>query len=198
MTASDESGVRRTASDTATPALLRRLTLGNVACLYRYVALRARYRNLRVGLFSLQRGASVQIGPQARLRFGRSLRIARDFTGHFYGRVTIGDGVFFNRACYVSVRQELTIGDHCLFGEMVSIHDSLHATEYGGEPVAGRDGVQAPIVIGNNVWVGAKATILPGAQIGDNCVIGAGAVVSGPIPAYTIAAGLPARPVRAL
>ena len=52
--------------------------------------------------------------------------------------------------------------------------------------------------IGNNVWIGANATILPGVTIGDNSVIGAGAVVSKDIPANVLALGVPARVVREL
>jgi acetyltransferase-like isoleucine patch superfamily enzyme len=52
-------------------------------------------------------------------------------------------------------------------------------------------------VVGNNVWVGAKATILQGVRIGDNAVIGANAVVTRDVPANTVAVGIPARVIRA-
>lgn len=54
----------------------------------------------------------------------------------------------------------------------------------------------APIVIGNNVWIGAKATVTKGVSIGDNSVIAANAVVTRDIPAGTLAAGVPARVIR--
>ena len=50
--------------------------------------------------------------------------------------------------------------------------------------------------IGNDVWIGQGATILPGAQIGHGCIIGAKSVVAGTIPPYTIVAGNPAKPLR--
>ncbi|HEX7757448.1 MAG TPA: DapH/DapD/GlmU-related protein, partial [Niabella sp.] len=53
-----------------------------------------------------------------------------------------------------------------------------------------------PVTIGNNVWVGGNATILPGVTIGDNCVIGAGSVVTKDIPANSLAVGNPARVIR--
>jgi acetyltransferase-like isoleucine patch superfamily enzyme len=56
--------------------------------------------------------------------------------------------------------------------------------------------VVAPIVIGNNVFVGVNSILMPGARIGDNSVIGAGSVVKGEIAPDTIAAGVPARPLR--
>ena len=54
----------------------------------------------------------------------------------------------------------------------------------------------AAVTIGNNVWIGAKATITKGVTIGDNAVIGAGAVVTHDIPADCLAVGVPARVVR--
>ncbi len=53
-----------------------------------------------------------------------------------------------------------------------------------------------PVTIGNNVWIGAGVTILPGVTIGDNSVIGAGSVVTRSIPEWTLAAGNPCRPLR--
>lgn len=53
-----------------------------------------------------------------------------------------------------------------------------------------------PITVGDNVWIGAGVSVLPGVTIGDNCVIGAGSVVNRDIPANTLAAGNPCRPIR--
>jgi virginiamycin A acetyltransferase len=52
-------------------------------------------------------------------------------------------------------------------------------------------------IVGNDVWIGHEATVLPGVTIGDGAVVGAGAVVASDVPAYTVVAGNPARPVRA-
>lgn len=56
--------------------------------------------------------------------------------------------------------------------------------------------VYAPIVVGNNVFIGINTIILPGVTIGDDCIIGAGSVVTRDIPSGSVAAGVPARPVR--
>jgi acetyltransferase-like isoleucine patch superfamily enzyme len=177
---------------------LQRFTVSNLARFCRYMILRLRFRNLRVGLFLLERGADMRVGPDADIHLGRGVHFMQDFTGYFHGHLTIGDGVFFNRGCYVAVYSSLTIGDNCLFGERVSIHDENHVVGRGPEPIAARGFVAQPIVIGNNVWVGAKATILQGVCIGDNAVIGANAVVTRDVPANTIAVGIPARVVREL
>ncbi len=55
---------------------------------------------------------------------------------------------------------------------------------------------ERPVSIGNDVWIGARVIILPGVTIGDGCVIGAGAVVTKDVPAYSVCAGNPAKVVK--
>lgn len=164
----------------------------------RSILAQLRYRKLRVGLFCLDRGSQIEIGPNANIHFGRGVSFKRDFTGVFYGNVILGDRVWFNRGCYVSVHGGLIIGDYCMFGEGTSIHDENHVIECSPEPLPLRGFVVKPITIGKNVWVGAKATILQGIHIGDNAVIGANAVVTRDVPANTIVGGIPARIIREL
>ncbi|WP_416914599.1 MAG: CatB-related O-acetyltransferase [Roseicyclus sp.] len=67
---------------------------------------------------------------------------------------------------------------------------------FGGGEAAGRPSLPGPgpdTIIGHDVWIGTRATILPGARIGSGTIIGAGAVVAGDIPAYSLVAGNPAR-----
>ena len=93
------------------------------------------------------------------------------------------------------VKDGLTIGDRSLFGEYVSIHDETHTIENG--KVKDRNEFEAKrITIGSDVWVGAKATILPGVTIGDRCIIGANAVVTKDIPEGSVAVGIPARVIK--
>jgi len=136
------------------------------------------------------------IGPKALINFGRQVCFAYRFTGDFYGKVTIGNLVFFQHDCHISVHEELTIGDYSTFAEGVSIHDESHIITAGSDPIEDRGFVIKPICIGCNVWVGAKATILSGVHIGDNAVIGANAVVTHDVPAYTVVGGVPARVIR--
>ncbi len=70
---------------------------------------------------------------------------------------------------------------------------------FGGGPVEGRPSMPGPgadTVIGNDVWIGQQAVILPGARLGDGVIVGAGAVVSGAVPDYAIVIGNPARVLR--
>lgn len=170
----------------------------NLAALARYAVLSLRYPQLRKRLFFVAQGADFRIEPSARICFGHGVRFMRDFTAHFSGQVAIGNGVFFNRGCHVVVLEGLVIGENCLFGEGVSIHDENHRLAPTATPVEERGFTTAPIRIGSNVWVGAKATILQGVTIGDNAVIGAHTVVTHDVPPNTLALGVPAHIVRQL
>ena len=172
------------------------LSLRNGIALLRFLTLRLAHRNITAGLFFIDRGAEMAIDPQAKVNIGRRVRIMRDFTAHWQGEVSIGDNVFFNRGCHLIAHHSVTIGDNTIVGEMVSIHDENHIPARGDDPIGDRGFSTKPIVIGQNVWIGAKATILPGVSIGDNAVVGANAVVTRDVPAYAIVGGAPARVLR--
>jgi len=108
---------------------------------------------------------------------------------------TIGRNVFINQGCHFMDMGGITIGDDVMIGPKVNLVSSGHPTD----PAQRRNGiVKKPITIGNNVWIGVAATILPGVTIGENAVVAAGAVVSRDVPANTIAAGVPARVLKQL
>ena len=93
---------------------------------------------------------------------------------------------------------KVSIGDDCLFASNIFVSD----TDHGGKndlpttPPDERELTANPVEIGNSVWIGEGVAVLPGAKIGDGCIIGAHAVVKGKIPAYSIAVGSPARVVK--
>ena len=104
----------------------------------------------------------------------------------------------------------LKIGNFCCIGPDVSIHliSDHHPdwiTSYDiktlfdwGHHVYTKDEIvyKGDVTIGNDVWIGERAIILPGVSIGDGCVIGAGSIVTKSIEPYTIAAGNPCKPIR--
>ncbi len=112
--------------------------------------------------------------------------------------VEVGEGTTFNNG--VTLRAEgpgISIGNDCLFGWSVQVFDSdfhdLHPRRrIGGNPA------RAQVRIGENVFVGANTMIMKGVSIGDDTVVGAGSVVLQSLPAGVIAAGNPARVIRAL
>ncbi len=107
----------------------------------------------------------------------------------------VGRDVFVNQGCRFNDIGGIEIGDQVMFGPDVSLISSGHPVA----PAERRKGITAaPIRIGSNVWIGASAMILQGVTIGDDSVIGAGAVVTHDVPAGVLAVGSPARVVRSI
>lgn len=111
------------------------------------------------------------------------------FTRHG-GHVVIGARTSLNQGLNVASEVSIEIGEDCRIGEQVSIFDtSFH-------PVAPNFPTNsAAVKIGRNVWIGHGVIILPGVEIGDHSVIGAGAVVPNDIPPRCVAVGVPAKVV---
>lgn len=108
--------------------------------------------------------------------------------------LTIGKDVFINAGCKFQDQGGITIGDRALIG-----HNVVMATlNHDEKPSKRGDMHPAPIVIGNDVWIGANATILAGVTIGDGAIVAAGAVVTRDVPAYTIVGGVPAKLIRSI
>ena len=101
--------------------------------------------------------------------------------------IVIGDNVSINEAV-ISAQQLIEIGDETIVGEAI-IHDS----DWHG--IDGHETKTASVKIGRHVWIGIWAIILKGVTIGDNSIIGAGAIVTSDIEANTIVAGNPAKPI---
>ncbi|MDX6607370.1 MAG: hypothetical protein QOD14_1910 [Solirubrobacterales bacterium] len=164
-----------------------------VAALVRFLWLRIRCRHFDGRPFFIGPRSTFDVDRNARVTVGRRLTLVRDFDGRFKGELVIGDDVWFSPGCTLAVHESVSIGSHCVFAEYVSIHDNNHAGGGLEEPLAGRGFDTAPVIIGRNVWVGAKATILMGVTIGDNAIVGANSVVTRDVPAGTRVAGAPAR-----
>lgn len=114
------------------------------------------------------------------------------FYTDFGKNITIGKNVFFNTGCSFQDRGGIRIGDGSLIGMNVTI-----ATLNHGLSIETRNGTYpSPVVIGENVWIGSSATILPGVTIGDNAVVAAGAVVTKDVPKNTVVAGVPAKVIK--
>ncbi len=116
------------------------------------------------------------------------------FRCEFGFNIDIGDHFYANFDCVMLDGGGITIGDHVLLGPRVGIYTSNHAFD-PAERAAGACYAK-PVVIGSHVWVGGGVNINQGVTIGDNAIIGSGSVVTTSIPANTIAAGVPARPIR--
>ena len=105
-----------------------------------------------------------------------------------------GDHLIINYGCTILDVAEVTMGDWVMIGPHVLISTVNHPLSPRGR--RNRLGVAKPVRIGDDVWIGGHATILPGVTIGDGAVVAAGAVVTKDVPPYTVVAGVPARVIK--
>ena len=127
-------------------------------------------------------GEGVDIRPPLRVDYGHN--------------ITIGDGSWVNFGLTALDVAPIVIGRDVLIGPNCSLYTAIHPTEPG--PRRAKWESSAPITLEDNVWLGGSVVVCPGVTIGENSIIGAGAVVTRDIPANSIAVGNPARVIRAL
>lgn len=96
-------------------------------------------------------------------------------------RVMIGDECFFNNDCSIVANNLVDIGRGCLFGEGVKIYDHNHRFNNKDIPLKKQGYSDGEVHIGRHCWIGSGVIILKGADISDNCVVGAGCVITGHI-----------------
>jgi len=112
------------------------------------------------------------------------------------GTLRLDDGVYINYGCSISANELVHIGADCTIGTYVIIMDNnFHRLEpeYRQEIPP-----SMPIILEENVWLGARVIVLPGVTIGQGSVVGAGSVVTRSIPARSVAVGVPARVIKTL
>lgn len=114
------------------------------------------------------------------------------FYTDFGKNITIGKNVFFNTGCSFQDRGGISIGNGSMIGMNVTIATLNHGLSIETRNIT----YPSPVMIGENVWIGSNATILPGVTIGDNTVVAAGAVVTKDVPENTVVAGVPAKVVK--
>ena len=132
---------------------------------------------------------TLNIGSDARVLTGVVIRC-------FKGKVEIGDHVSLNPYCVIYGDGGVTIGNEVRIATHTVIVAQNHNIDDLSQPIRMQGNRARGIRIGNDVWIGANVTVLDGADIGDGCVIGAGSVVRGTIPPFSIAVGTPARVIR--
>jgi len=154
-------------------------------------------RATRVGTVRL-RGRAL-VSNRGTLVFGDRVRLnghvyPLQFTCHRGGELHIGEGTFINYGSDISAMTAVSIGRNCNIGQFAIIIDSdYHDLRNHHLP-----GKSEPVVIEDDVWLGARVTVLRGTRIGRGSVVAAHAVVTGDIPPYSLAAGVPARVIRSL
>lgn len=109
----------------------------------------------------------------------------------------IGNGVSLGEYTHITCATKVVIGDGVLTGRFVLITDNAHGASLEKEsdipPSARAISSKGPVLIGKNVWIGDKATILPGVTVGESAIVAANAVVTKNVPAYAVVGGNPAK-----
>jgi lipopolysaccharide O-acetyltransferase len=148
--------------------------------------------------------SSIQVGQNFRMGKGLWLQAvtAHERPARHRMRIVIGNNVSISLWGHIAAADSIEIGDDVLIGSRVVVIDHDHGSYGAGlhsspdMPPRLRPLRASPIRIGSNVWIGDGVSVLSGANIGDGCVIGANAVVVGEIPPFTVAVGVPARPIK--
>lgn len=139
----------------------------------------------------------IVIGKDVRLS-GRS-DIAFSNQRHLSPLLLVGDRVFIGHGCQLHIAERLEIGDDALIATGAMVYDfdghpydpllRLHKAPIGAENVK-------PVRIGPNTWIGARAMILKGVEIGEGAIVAAGSVVTRDVAPFTVVAGNPAREIK--
>ena len=127
-------------------------------------------------------------------RIGRDFSVVAPFYCDYGYNIFCGEDFFANHNCVMLDGARITFGDHVYIAPNCCLATAGHPLDAELRAV----GLEfaREIKIGNNVWLGAGVTVLPGVTIGDNTVIGAGSIVNKDIPANVVAAGNPCRVLR--
>lgn len=133
---------------------------------------------------------------------GRRTEIKAWKTGTANPSIVIADNVNIGDDCHITASNSIEIKESVLLGKKVTITDNSHGsfTESDLSKIPyHRDVIsKGAVIIGERVWIGDKVTVLPGVTIGEAAIIGANSVVTHDIPAYSVAAGVPAKVLKTL
>lgn len=175
------------------------LSGGYALLLARWVALKLRYgRRLQTdGICFICPGVKLEIGRGATLRVGRWAWIGHGCKIRVHeGEVSIGAKTVIGQECTISAFQHVSIGRECIIADRVMLIDFDHGVTETERPVRLQGIYKRDVHVAHNVWIGYGACVLRGASIGENAIVGTSAVVTRPVPANAVVAGVPARVIR--
>ncbi|HYP56343.1 MAG TPA: acyltransferase [Solirubrobacterales bacterium] len=114
-------------------------------------------------------------------------------------RISIGEGCFLNRNTMLAAHERIEIGDHVMFAIGCFVGDADHRFDDPDRPITHPGFTsKGPVRIGSNCWFGVNCVVTSGVTIGERCVIGSNSVVTKDLPPGSIAAGAPAKILKAI
>jgi lipopolysaccharide O-acetyltransferase len=137
----------------------------------------------------------IDVGANVLVLQGCWLAVERGAWDSDEAAMRLGDHVGVRVYCTISAAREVVLEDHVVLGASVTVIDSDHTWETGAPSVMASPLKSAPVRIGRGTWIGDRAAVLSGSDVGEQCIIGTNSVVKGRIPDYSIAVGSPARVV---
>jgi acetyltransferase-like isoleucine patch superfamily enzyme len=143
-------------------------------------------------VLEMLREGRLDIGPHAYFEPGVWLTSAS-------GRITIGAGALLNLGVMVAAVESVQIGEHCMLANGCLVTDGNHRFDDPDTPVPWQGFTsKGPVVLGDNVWLGANVVVTSGVRIGRRSIIGANSVVTQDVPDFSVAAGAPATVIRTI
>jgi len=165
----------------------------------RVVLVRIRLRRRVVVGFDSRIGprCRIHVAPDSLLRL-RNVNVTRDVTIDVSGGgvLEVGPKGWLGPGSFVSAQHRVVLGEGSMIAEYVAIRDHDHVHD-GRHAMADWCYTRAPVIIGEDVWIGCKATIVPGVTIGDHAFVAANAVVTHDVKPHERVGGVPARPLPA-
>jgi acetyltransferase-like isoleucine patch superfamily enzyme len=166
---------------------------------WRFLVLRLRHPDVVTeGFVFLGRRVRVEVRPgYGRIVLGRWVHLGDDNRLRAHeGTLRLGDKTVLGRDNTVNCYLDVEIGPRCMIADWVYICDFDHRVDDVRVPIKDQGLVKSPVRLGADVWVGVKATVLRGAQVGEGSVLAAHTVARGVIPPWSVVAGVPGRVVR--
>ncbi len=153
------------------------------------IYLKIRHPSVKTGGYHMVTpGTEIILRKKGTLSLGKNVSTYKRVTFSVYGgHLKIGENVSFNRNSTIVCNDTINIGDGCAFGPNVVIYDHDHI--FSADGFAMGQFRSSPIEIEDHCWIGANVTILRGTHIGRGSVIGAGTVVKGDIPSFSLVTG---------
>jgi acetyltransferase-like isoleucine patch superfamily enzyme len=171
-----------------------------------YIAPQVNLRNASLIRFgkgvTLERGVLIDGLSRHGIEFGDNVMIGAysivraSMPANLGAGLRMGKGSSVDAYSFVGAAGQVSIGENVIMGQHVSFHAETHNHERTDIPIRHQSTRQLGIVIEDDCWIGSNATFLDGSYVEKGCVIGAGSVVRGRIPAYSVAVGVPARVVK--